>query len=63
MALYFALNIHLLIGQALSSTPREAARAIVTMAPWLIGGLLVSESAIIFYYLRRFDATSNSKNH
>jgi hypothetical protein len=63
MALYFALNIHLLIGQALSSSPRQAAHAIVTIAPWLIGGLLVSESAIIFYYLRRFDATSDSKNH
>ena len=60
-ALYFALNIHLLIRQALSSSPRDAAHAIVVIVPWLTGGLLVSETAIIFYYLRRFDAASNSQ--
>ncbi|MFZ3331068.1 MAG: hypothetical protein WA197_10595 [Candidatus Acidiferrales bacterium] len=60
-ALYFAVNIHLLIRQALSSSPRDAAHAIVAIMPWLTGGLVVSETAIIFCYLRRFDAASNSK--
>jgi hypothetical protein len=56
MALYFTVNVHLLIAQALAPSPREAVRAIVSAAPWLTGGLLVGETFIIFYYLRLFDS-------
>lgn len=59
-AMYFAVNIHVLISQAFSLVPREAARAILRVEPWLVGTLLVGESAIIFYYLRRFDTAIDS---
>jgi len=59
-ALYFSVNVHLLIHQALSPAPRAAARAIVALEPWLVGGLLVALGAVTFYYLRRFDAATNS---
>jgi hypothetical protein len=59
-ALFFSVNVHLLIGQALSPDPRAAARAIVALEPWLVGGMLAALGAITFYYLRRFDAATNS---
>lgn len=58
MALYFAVNVHLLIEQALSPSPRDAARAIVSAVPWLTGVLIAGETIIIFYYLRRFDSSA-----
>jgi hypothetical protein len=58
--LYFSVNVHLLIRQALSPAPQAAARAIVALEPWLVGGLLVVQGAIIFYYLRRFDDATNT---
>ena len=57
----FAVQLLTGFRQALSSSPRDAAHVIVAIVPWLTGGLLVSETAIVFYYLRRFDAASNSQ--
>jgi hypothetical protein len=59
-ASYFAINIHLFAGQAQSSNPREAARQIVGLEPWLVGGLLTGEAAVTFFYLRRFDSVGDS---
>jgi len=60
-ALYFTVNIQLLAHQARALSPREAARAIVAVEPWLVGGLLIGQGAIVFYYLRRFDAAISSE--
>lgn len=59
-ALYFAVNVRLLIRQLLSPDPREAARAIAANQPWLVCALLVGEGVTVYYYLRRFDAAANS---
>ncbi len=60
-ALYFAVNVHSLVRQSLSSVPREVVRAIVPLDPWLIVGLLAGQGATVFYYLRRFDAAASSE--
>ncbi len=58
MALYFAVNVHLFAGQVNSPDPRAAARSLVALESWLVGALLVGETALIIYYLRRFDSVS-----
>lgn len=60
-ALYFTANVQILSRQAQAPNPREPARAIAALEPWLVGALIISQAAIIFYYLRRFDAATTSE--
>jgi len=60
--LFFTARIHLQLGQANSTQPREVAQQISGLMPWMTGGLIVGETLIVLYYVSRFDAEAKKSS-
>ena len=61
-ALYFSVNIHLLVGQALANQPRSVAGRLRAVEPWITGGLLVGEAVITLSYVSRFEVEAGKSS-